>query len=244
MLDIYNFIPHYYNDKSRDFQVYTALLNILYNGIKTDIDAILNFPLSNNLDNKMLPLVSSTIMFDSRNFGNDPHLKAICQNFIAIVRNKGTRESIQTLVNIMLNVQDIREDTVINIDKRNATIDIYLPVDFKDIGLFERVLTYIIPSGYVFNIYNANVLDNPNYAVPVVYSGKQITAKFNTDSDLSQITIFDKEDGTPTTLTPDGINPTGETVSIPTGSTYVSVVTDFKSLINSNENEEGGQNNG
>ena len=101
-------IPEIYYRESRDFQLFGKTYDIIFNYIKTNVDLMENFPISNYTDSKLIDLLCRTLGFENKeNYRNDD-LNAICNVFMSLIKNKGTIKSVETLVKTILRVEGIK----------------------------------------------------------------------------------------------------------------------------------------
>ena len=121
--------------------------------MKTNIDNISNGPYSEDLDDKLVPLVSTTLGFKQTHEYNTQQLKALCSTFVKILRNKGNLNSIQYLLNLLANVEANTDTYYWGISEDNPyLLNIYLPLSMTDTSLFEDMLTYVLPAGMSYRI--------------------------------------------------------------------------------------------
>lgn len=154
MIETKNLVPEVYYNRSRDFQLLGRTYDIIFNYLKTNIDTIYNNPYSENLDNKLISLVAATLGFKEIHEYNTKQLKALCSAFSYFLLNKGTKKSIQDLLNLILNVentQDQKQQEIV-VEEEDHLVIVYIPTDIPDLSLFEDVLTYILPAGVSYRI--------------------------------------------------------------------------------------------
>ena len=158
-------IPEIYYRESRDFQLFGKTYDIIFNYIKTNVDLMENFPISNYTDSKLIDLLCRTLGFENKeNYRNDD-LNAICNVFMSLIKNKGTIKSIETLVKTILRVEGIKRkfDVAVLTDEnqKHKYVQISIPdvITNPEIKLMEEVLEYIIPAGMCYNIRTATLLE-------------------------------------------------------------------------------------
>lgn len=160
MIKMENKVPFVYVNKSRDFQLLCRMLSVIQNGIKSDIDDMLNIIDTDNIHNQLLNLLASKVgyfpEFQLDNFA----LRIICDGFPYMIKNKGNIVGIRQAVNMFLKINKINltSDTAqVNIefltnDSSNSyTLIITLPIEFKllDLKILESLLEYILPTGCI-----------------------------------------------------------------------------------------------
>lgn len=165
MLRTKELVPSVYYNQSRDFQFLGRTLDVVFNYLKMNIDLMSGLPLSDNLDNKLIPLLAKTLGFTIKHEYNTQDLLCLCKVFSELVRNKGTKQAIEKAVLTLMNSQNISgymEVDVINNDSGDLspyTIYIYLPSEVTDRILLEDLFDYILPAGYDYKFINSTKAD-------------------------------------------------------------------------------------
>lgn len=157
MIKTKNLVPEVYYNQSRDFQFLGRAFEIIFNYAKMNTDLITGAPTSNNLDDRLIPLLAKTVGFETRHQYNAQDLKNVCDVFIDLVRNKGTKNAIERAVYTLMNAQNISGYTEVRIDSDNHVVNIYIPYGLKDLVLLEDIFDYILPVGFDYRfIYGAS----------------------------------------------------------------------------------------
>lgn len=143
-------VPEVYYDRSRDFQLMGRTYDVIFNYLKTNADTISNNPLSDDSDNKLINLVSTTLGFKQLHQYNTNQLKAICSIYQLAIKNKGSLNSIKLVVDALLNVNGIDEEAEIEVS--NYTLIVKVPSSLTDLTLLNDMLDYILPAGISCNI--------------------------------------------------------------------------------------------
>lgn len=149
--------PSIYSKESRDYQLIGRIYDAVFNYSKVGADSIFNAPISKNFDERFLDLVAKTVGFESKHNYNANNLFALVNSFKKIMSKKGTIKAIEECVSMLLNSQGIRETFIINVDKINYIIKIYVPSELTDIVLLEDMFNYILPAGFVYEIYSRDI---------------------------------------------------------------------------------------
>ena len=153
MIKTQNLVPEVYYNRSRDFQLLGRIYDIIFNYLKTNIDTINNAPYSEDLDDKLVTLVSTTLGFRQTHEYNIKQLKALCSTFTLILRNKGNLNSVQYLLNLLANVEGSTEAYYWTIDPNKPyLLNVFIPLSISDTSLFEDMLTYVLPAGMSYRI--------------------------------------------------------------------------------------------
>lgn len=164
MIDTLKITPSIYSKESRDYQLIGRLYNAVFNYAKMSIDGMNNFPLSKDSDKRFLDLVAKTIGFESKHSYNTENLYALCSSFKKIVSHKGTKKAIEELLSVLLNSQNINKLFKVDVYTNNNTgkfkpysIVIYVPTELNDIIMLEDMMSYILPAGFVYEIYVSDI---------------------------------------------------------------------------------------
>lgn len=153
MIRTKNLVPEVYYKESRDFQLLGRIYDFLFNYLKTNLDAIENNPYSENFDLSLVSLLSSTLGFKQTHEYNTKQLMALCSIFMLALKNKGNIQSIEYLLNLLANVENIPDQFETSIDIDNPyLLYVYIPLTVKDTTLFEDVLNYVLPAGMSYSI--------------------------------------------------------------------------------------------
>jgi len=160
MIRTRDLVPNIYYDKSRDFQAIGRTFEVIYNYAKTNTDLVLN----SYEDVKMLDLLAKTIGFNSKHNYNTEDLYTLCNTFIWILKNKGSKKSVEMAVTAMLNAQHIDERDFLVVDAVDENknklyeLDIYISKELTDLILLEDLFEYILPTGYAYRFIPAKFI--------------------------------------------------------------------------------------
>jgi len=159
MIRLQDLTPNVYYRKSRDFQFIGRLFDVALNSVKTNADIINILPVSSiQQDQKLTELLLLTLGFKSKHKYNLIQEKALCSTFAYLLRNKGTKEAIETACTMLLAAEGISAKYEVIIDTKNCTITIKIPDSLSDTNLLKDVLDYILPAGMTCNIYATTII--------------------------------------------------------------------------------------
>lgn len=191
-------IPEVYFSQSRDFSYIGRLLEILYNYMKTNSDCISANNSSVDIDATTVELIALTLGFESKHRYSTKDLIYIISSFSELIRKKGTKESINTAIRLLINSQKIVikdiEDFVGNITATGQDrfiLDIKIPEHLTDIILLEDLFDYILPAGmlYRFN----KVIPQPPKKLSIK-SSEDSDHIYTTNQNTSEV-LYNKEGG-------------------------------------------------
>ena len=149
--------PSIYSKESRDYQLISRIYDSVFNYSKMGADGVINVPLSKNFDDRFLDLLAKTLGFESKHDYNTNNLVALVNSFKKIMKNKGTIKAIEDTISMLLKSQNINKRFILETETKPYTIKIYVPEELQDIVLLEDVLSYILPVGFVYEIYPRDI---------------------------------------------------------------------------------------
>ena len=103
-------IPEVYYSQSRDFSYIGRLFEMLFNYMKTGADCIAVNPDSPNIDATTIELVALTLGFESKHRYTTRDLIYIISSFSSLIRKKGTIESINSAIKLLMNQGKLMTD--------------------------------------------------------------------------------------------------------------------------------------
>ena len=164
MINVYNSTPKVYYNNSRDFQLIGRTTEIILNYLLTNTNECnVLYP-----EGTFLDLLLYTLGFNKEVGYSSIDLNALSKVFKYVVKHKGTKEAIKIIINLLLRSQNISDIAVVEINNmddpfrnQSAThtddwlyrITVYLPVDSKDFSFIEDMFDYILPAGYIYQVY-------------------------------------------------------------------------------------------
>ena len=173
MIKTYNLVPEVYYKRSRDFQMLGRIYDVIFNYMKMNTNLINNVPYEQNIDDKLISLVTTTLGFKEMHEYNAKQLKGLCSIFADCLRNKGSLSSIRQLLNLLLNVEDEEDEADVRRDLDNPwLLNIYIPQTISDTSLFEDMLLYILPACMSYRIIKEERINKE--ATDVVYFESQL----------------------------------------------------------------------
>ena len=170
MIDFYKKIPEYYNNESRDFQIFTRVFDLVENSLKFDIDSINTILDTDSINNSYLDSAAKKVgFFESENYP-DHILRFIISAFPYIIKYKGSLEGITRAAQAFLKINGIKDKPLIEIDNDKYLIKIGIQSTIFDISLLKVILKYILPTGYFLDIYFYSGAQLEPQAFPFVHT--------------------------------------------------------------------------
>lgn len=159
MIQTRRLVPEIYYNQSRDFQSLGRTFEVVFNYLKMNIDLLSGSPLSKNVSDDLISLLTKTLGFETKHQYNTQDLKSICEVFSDLLRDKGTKKSIENAIYTLMNTQNVSgyvnvEDVYENNNKLYL-LNISVPPELQDIIILEDLFTYILPAGYDYRFVKA-----------------------------------------------------------------------------------------
>jgi hypothetical protein len=153
------YVPSYYSDNSRDFQLFELLLDLVANDSKANIDRVDWFFKGHQLDEGISQSLAKTFNIKNSEVLTPSELRTLCKSYIYLVKNKGSEKAIQLAVDIYLDIQGYsRKNKFIDTravgedKKRDYTIHITVPRGSSNIDLLYRLVELVAPAGFLIDI--------------------------------------------------------------------------------------------
>ena len=152
MFKIKENVPSIYVDESRDFQLFCSVFDYVNNGVKFDIDSIVNIYDPFKCNDRMIHLLCSKIGFFTKKEFDTNALRHILSAFPYLIKYKGSRKAIEAAVAVVLKINNSIINFKVNIDNVKHNIEIMFTEDVFDLTALDELLKYIIPIGYTYSI--------------------------------------------------------------------------------------------
>lgn len=174
MFRIQDNVPDVYINESRDFQLISRLYDLLFSGVKYDIDSMVNVLDATLIKENMLQLLCTKIGFFPRVDIDANVLRYIIASFPYIIKNKGNKLGIQYAINAILKAENnplsvgkprieiINSEASVN--QQPYTVYIYTNIDIYNKLALDEVLRYVLPIGsaYQVNRYDSTYYNEDN----------------------------------------------------------------------------------
>ena len=145
-----NNVPEVYVTQSRDFQLLCRMFDVIFNGIKFDVDATSRLTDTKHIQSSLLKLLQTKLgFFESSNL--DDELRIVLDAFPYIVKNKGSLKAIEQTLNVYLRINRIDTPVKVNIINDGNTRLVQIMVKSKillNTKVIDDVMKYILPTGY------------------------------------------------------------------------------------------------
>lgn len=164
-----NKVPEVYISESRDFQIFIRILDIIQNSIKLDIDNMSNILSTEDISDVYIENLKSKIGFYTNKTFADNSIRLALAAFPYIIKYKGSYKGIVRCVNTFSKIMGITTEPKINIynyyeenPEYNYTIRIGIKHKKLDTQLLDELLKYVVPTGYIVEIYFYEDTSIPN----------------------------------------------------------------------------------
>jgi len=152
MISLQEYTPDIYYSESRDFQFIGRLFDLVLNYSKTNADLLYSLPISDNSDDQFIELMSLTLGFRAKHKYTAKHMRAVCNAFPAIMRNKGTLAAVLIACNAIFHADGVEGEVNYELSKNNMDLTIYVPPEVGDTTLLTDLFSYIVPAGVACHI--------------------------------------------------------------------------------------------
>ena len=148
-------VPDVYTRKSRDFQMFCSVLDVLFGEIKFNIDSILDVADTTKCNQRLLSLLQTKLGFFTNEYIRGNQLREILTAFPAILRNKGSLQGIEQAVRLAMRIEGKNDDCAVVIKNKGTTknssyiITIGLTDSITNINILNELLKYVVPAGYI-----------------------------------------------------------------------------------------------
>lgn len=230
MFRIQDKTPEVYTNTSRDFQLIGRLYDCIINGIKFDVDSMLDIINTDNIDSKLLKLLQTKLGFFTSKDITDDDLRYILEAFPIIIKNKGSLKGIEQAVSVFLKLNHIKSNVKIEVFNNTSVhpyvIQIYLNMPYTDTFILDEILKYILPTGYVISYDFYNDIGSFDTYVESKIGANLIILKDSVSSLIRGNYIAYRN-----TIEDNLIGSIGETqLALPYNTTYMGVVDDINQL--------------
>lgn len=183
IIRIANLLPEIYNSESRDFQLFTHILDLVQNSIKFDIDHIIKIINTEEISSEYLDNLKTKVGFFTSNIYTADELRFVLSAFPWLMKYKGSKQGIILCVNTFLKARGVHGTPLVEINNYpDYTIKIGISTSRVDTTLLEDILSYIVPSGYLYEIYfykDTKLPNTPDKFNTDVYANSTTTGAYN-----------------------------------------------------------------
>ena len=149
--------PPYCVEASRDFQLFCRAMDVIVNGVKFDIDSMIQVLDPMKVSDDMLELYATRVGFFHKKPIDSNVLRYIISAFPHIIKNKGTLKGIEQSAYTILKAENsvklpypVVQNKVEGIDR--YIIAIYFPTKILNKYALKELLSYVVPAGYKIQI--------------------------------------------------------------------------------------------
>ena len=148
MMKLEKMTPSIYCEESRDFQLFCRLYNIVFNGVKYDIDSMINLLDVYKCKESMLDYMATRVGYYPRLKSIDERaMRIIIDSFPYLLRNKGSKKGIETAIFIWLQIINSNRDYRIDLFTDNL-IKVKIEGKPRSLKLLQEIMRYVIPTGW------------------------------------------------------------------------------------------------
>lgn len=153
MLNVEMFVPEIYVKKSRDFQMYCKLLELVANDAKQSADSITDMYNPYKCNNRMLDLLCTLYNYQPKREISDHDLRLILVNYPFLVKHKGSRLGIEAAISLAVKLTGKKitwsYDLLTKDGEGNSQHAIYVNMsDTYDQKYLHEFLEVVLPVGF------------------------------------------------------------------------------------------------
>lgn len=197
-----NNVPDIYVEKSRDFQLLCRLYDCIIDGVKFDVDSMIDILDTNKCRNNILPLLKEKLGFFSDYQFNDDAIRSILKAFPLMIKNKGSLKSIEQAIEVYKKITNFNGRITVVMNKERQTkygqllydysLIINIESSLKDTSILDEMLKYLLPAGmmyqivfidYIFNQTEPGIYGTYQDDVDIIYVSDYIAGSLRSNSD-------------------------------------------------------------
>lgn len=160
-------VPDVYVKNSRDFQLLCDLFDVVNNGVKFDIDSIMDLSNTALTRDSMLPYLQDKLGFNTSKELSHECLRVLLKCFPYLNKKKGSKQGICDAICLFLNIIyadcnfniEVFNNSKTSLDNKyeanlsgNYIIVVYLEDNvLKNLHILNDLLKYVLPTGYILN---------------------------------------------------------------------------------------------
>ena len=152
-------VPDVYPRKSRDFQLMCNLYDCVNNGVKYDIDSIVNIVDTKTCSSSVIPLLQTKLGFFCNKEYSTEQLRVVLSGFQHALKHKGSRRGVLEAIQLYLKAQGVSRGSKVSVTNKPTNkgttsvsgeyiVDVGIESEMLDTSLLTDILRYILPAGY------------------------------------------------------------------------------------------------
>lgn len=183
-MKINNLVPEIYCRGSRDFEFISRLFEVIFNYVKTGSEIVNSNLDSDKVNPFLIELLCNTLGFTLKHKYITKDLVYIASAFSSLLKKKGTLESVEEAIVLLLNSQKINTPYVLTFNETTKELSIVLPPEMSDIILLEDLFDYILPAGITITLSTTSTYGNVDTKINV---NDSLTYNWLSSSETGQI---------------------------------------------------------
>ena len=151
MIRLQENVPEIYIKESRDFQLFCRLYDCIINGVKYDIDTMIDIFDPFKANDRMLELLCTKVGFFHKKNIDTFALRYILSAFPYLTKYKGTKKGIEGAVSVILKINQVYTNVTVEIDSTQGLVDIKVE-EYINLEYLDELMEYILPPGYLYQV--------------------------------------------------------------------------------------------
>lgn len=176
-------VPEVYINESRDFQLLCRLKDVIFGGVKYNIDSLNHTSNTLEMNARLLSLLKSKLGFFEQEQLTEDELRYLLAGFSDLIKYKGSKKAIKKAVFLWFRVTQLQGKlTDITIDNDNYLIRITMDASSTDTKLLDEIFKYILPTGYkvIYMFASDNIVED-SYILDESYIYLNVHNKVNSN---------------------------------------------------------------
>lgn len=182
--------PDVYTRESRDFQLLCNVFDCFNNGVKSDIDSMMDVLKTAECPSRLLGLLATRIGFFSDSELTDSDLRMILKAYPYILKNKGSELAVKQCIILFQRMRKINIPSYISIVNKDENgnnvykITIGLSTSFIDVYVLDELIKHILPTGYTVSYVFYNTMKQTG---PKLEYWQNLIKLYGTDETASKL---------------------------------------------------------
>lgn len=200
MLRVETFVPEIYVKKSRDFQMYCKVLELVANDVKYNADTITDIFDPFKCNNRMLELLCTLYNYQPRRDISDHDLRLILSNYNYLIMHKGSKKGIEAAISLAIKLTGKHlswsYSLVTKDNSNNPVYTLYVTIGGSyDRAYLHEFLDLVLPVGFIVDDAIAESYKKDTEVATVISSssGSESASDASSVIDVSTVTTDIKQ---------------------------------------------------
>lgn len=190
MIRLQQNVPEVYINESRDFQLFCRLYDCINNGVKYDIDTMIDLFDPFKTNDRMLELLCTKVGFFHKKNIDSVALRYILSAFPYLTKYKGSKKGVEGAVSIILKINQVYTNVTVEINSIEGLVDIKVE-EYINLEYLDELMEYILPPGYLYQVQyvipqeTSTILESVNLVYSTMSTSEYASSVANQDNSIS-----------------------------------------------------------